>query len=380
MADSYALLQLLSQAELSRRDAQLLDQVIRRVLPSHSALGDAATLANAASRLVRTTQEIESSVKALIDQNKPTQTETRMSQRKFNLSKSAANSDAPKPYEKYLLDSNEGHGLKADPNPGNLDYLLTRKVHKNKDASVPFNKQLADARKGTNNGILEKALNDNPTLFQERRSDKAYAGNVSGNNLLVESYDQRREAAFEAARKGGPKTTDIAAEKVDEQYIGEPTKIVGNTQGSQLENQPDRFKNLESTQPNNEDQEENRKTLNKSDNFDEMVTAALKQADAMLFTIYARAAYEGRDLSSNENQMISDINSAKARVMAAADGRIPRRVVASILAASQDAGIRLVEDADGVNVVENGVVIDKFGTKGEALTHYPELSVAPIRR
>ena len=230
----------------------------------------------------------------------------------FNLKKS----EHAKPYEKYLRDSNKKDGLSVVENPGSYDWLLQQKSRKDKDNSVPYNNQLIESRTGTNNAIVEKALNQNPKLYLDKRNEKLVGSPLKATDLMSEAYDQKKAKAYSDFQDGESRDTSFWDEYVGEQMLGPMTKIVDNKQNSQLENDPSRFKNLDETMPIAESQAENTKRNTKSDKVEKMVMASLQNADAMLFHIYGSAAKKDRGLNDKEKQIVNDINSGKMRVIA----------------------------------------------------------------
>lgn len=233
----------------------------------------------------------------------------------YNLKKKAK--DDAKVYDKHLGDNREELGNKVNTNPGNIDYEMqqVQKTHDVPPDDQITQQQLEAARTGTNNGITEKALNENKTLYNEKRTDKAYATDIKSNDLVSESYDQKTRKDFTKAENAQDRDTEFWDKYVGDQMLGKKTTITNNVQKSQLQNHKDRFKGLANSMPTDESQSTNRSRVNKPDKFYKMVEASLKRADAMLFHIHATAAVEGRDLTNTEKQQIVDINSGKIRAM-----------------------------------------------------------------
>lgn len=213
---------------------------------------------------------------------------------KFNLSKTASKTSV-KNYSKMLEDNVlvEGGGV-AEKNI-NLSLLI-----KDKDNTVPYEVQLESSRRGKDNyATAEKALDDNPKLYNDRRLDQS--GDVMPINLETIKHEQKKEEAYKKA------TTDKDTAFWDKYLnvsVGE-TKVPVNVPKSQLQNAPDRFNKIDDS------------TKAK---YDKMTYASLKDADAMLFHIYATAAGQGREVSEIESQQIDDINSGKVRLLTASKG------------------------------------------------------------
>ena len=235
----------------------------------------------------------------------------------FNAMKKAQKADYPA--ESMLEDQRDEEDLKAESNTGNIDWMLQRDTHKDKDNSVPFNKQLEEARAGSRNTVTEGSLNEAPKVYNLKRTDKTWRGNVAPLHLLSEAYDQKKQRAYQAAEKAqANKEKHVADQQVGKQMEDKKTKVVGKQPDSQLAYEPDRFKGVDKSMPIKEKYPENAKTLSKKEKFNELVTASLKDADAMMFHVYASAAYDKRDLTDREKKIIADINEAKSRIMTSA--------------------------------------------------------------
>jgi len=233
----------------------------------------------------------------------------------FNLSKTSSKQSEVKSYEAQLRDSSKSHGLHADSNPGSTDYQLKENSHKNADNLVPFEKQMEKARAAKiNSGNTEKSLNDNPRLFVDRRIDKTNKTTIKPLDLLAEAYDQVRSKAFSKKNKSGKAFQN---KNPGEQMVGKKTTIVGNSQDSQLANSKDRLEGLSETQPIHTDHNKNADAMKKDDNIKPLssIKDAIKEADAMLFHLFAKAASGNRVLTSQETQMVADINSRKVKLL-----------------------------------------------------------------
>ena len=132
------------------------------------------------------------------------------------------------------------------------------------------------------------------------------------------------------------------------------TNISNST--SQLPNNPNRFK---------------------GDKVNKMVMASIKDADAMLFHIYATAAKSRRNINNEEKQQIVDINSGKMRLMAQlySENNPPmplspnHSLEEDVVIMPNKYGKWLVYEYGGGS---GGEPIDEFGSKEEALMNYPE--------
>lgn len=208
---------------------------------------------------------------------------------KFNLSKQAAKSGV-KNYSKMLEDNVLVPG--GDVAEKNINLSLPVK---DKDNTVPYEVQLEASRQGKDNyATAEKALDENPKVYNDRRLDQT--GDVMPINLETIKHEQKKEEAYKKA------TTDKDTAFWDKYLnvsVGE-TKVPVNVPKSQLQNVSERFNKIDDA------------TKAK---YDKMVFASLKDADAMLFHIYATAEKAGREPTDIEAQQINDINSGKAKIL-----------------------------------------------------------------
>ena len=265
---------------------------------------------------------------------------------KFNLSKTAADKRY-KSYDKMLSGNNTEHGIET-VDSSTTEYRLSRK---NKDNTVPFEKQIDAVRKGKDNlMVAEKALNTEPKVFLDKRNEE-WDTSVMPINLETEKHHQKHVEAFKDAEKND-KETLFWDKYVGKQILREVTKVDKNVSETQLENAPERFKNLEDAT----DVE-----------IKKMVSASLKDADAVLFHIYATDNKEDRDLNDKEKQIVVDINSGKMGLITKAMNIMEKR--------ASDSQV-VIKEQNGKSVVyENGVPIDKFNSSNEAKTNYPEAKI-----
>ena len=177
---------------------------------------------------------------------------------------------------------------------------------------------LSDNRKGEGDGVateklLSKARTNKPAeITIEGQMEKAevpdgYPQRDGKNqydqlpiNLLAEARDQEKAKAFEKAADLG-NNTKFWDNFIGTQLDGDETKVPSQIDGkaSQLHNRSERFTGLT---------EDNQKV-------DKMVMASLKDADAMLYYIYHKAAVEERDLLDDEKELVAGINNDKAQLL-----------------------------------------------------------------
>ncbi len=266
---------------------------------------------------------------------------------KFNLSKTAANKKY-KAYDKMLSENDTEHGIKT-VDPSITEYRLPEK---DKDNTVPYEKQIDSTRQGKDNlMVAEKALNTEPKLFNDKRNDE-WDTSVMPVNLETEKHHQKHIEAFKEAEQND-KEKLFWDKYVGVQMVGDKTKIDANVTRTQLEDAPERFKGLNDVATDVE--------------IRKMVAASLKDADAMSFHIYATAEKENRELNDKEKQMIVDINSGKMGLISKAMNLLEKRASEPQVSIKQEKGRSVV--------YENGVPIDNFESPHEAKTNYPEAQI-----
>lgn len=218
---------------------------------------------------------------------------------KFNMTK-FAKVTGYKNYNRMLEELREDQDLSSETADRNINLSMPIK---DADNTVPFEKQLEAARKDENTLIItEKSLNDAPKLFLDRRIEEGDT-DIMPINLVSESYDQAKTKAFKEAEENDKMDTTFWDKYIGVQLEEEKTKVDNNVKNTQLENDPERFSAKK--EPETIDQAE----------YNKIVEAKLKDADAMLFHIYAQASLQKRDLTTGEQQMVRDINIGKSHIL-----------------------------------------------------------------
>jgi hypothetical protein len=211
--------------------------------------------------------------------------------KKFNLRKRASADSVISDKAIQEIRENMGHSV-SQQGFAEKNINLSLPV-KNKDNTIPFNVQLNAARKNAESApsITEYHMEDKEVDFNSK--DKVQVMDI---NVESQEYDNKKTEAFKKAE--GKKDTAFWDKYVGVQLEGEgqPTKIKDNipASASQLQNRPERFKGK---------------------NVDKMVMASIKDADAMLFHIYATATQAARKLTTEEKQQVTDINAGKMRIL-----------------------------------------------------------------
>jgi len=272
--------------------------------------------------------------------------------KKFNLRKQASAKSAVIS-DKAIQENREKMGHSVDQQGVAEKNINLSLPVKNKDNTVPFNVQLRAARKNseTEPSITEAEMDQKEVDFKSK--DKKQVMDI---NVESQDYDNKKTEAFKNAE--GEKDTAFWDKYVGVQLEGEgqPTKVKDNipASSSQLQNRPERFKGK---------------------NVDKMVMASVKDADAMLFHIYAKAAKLGRELFADEEQQVVDINAGKMRILADGLQMVPP------VKRSLEHGVKIKDpiikqEGTSVRVYENGEPIDEFKSCSEAQQNYPEGEIA----
>ena len=263
---------------------------------------------------------------------------------KFNLRKQASATDDT--VSDKRLDGNRKDMNLSNEQQGVVEKNVNLSLPiKNKDNTVPFNQQLEAARKKSPDAIIEAKMSDKIVDFKSK--DKKQIMDI---NVESQKQDDKKTDDFKKAENASKSDTAFWDKYVGVQLEGKMKNVPGNVpaEGSQLQNKPERFK---------------------GDKVDKMVMASLKDADAMLFHIFATASKEGRELTAEEEQQIIDIESGKMRIMALQTVPPVRRS----LEYSSDPVIK--EELGVAGVYEGDSKIDEFKDCRDAKANYPEAEV-----
>lgn len=284
--------------------------------------------------------------------------------KKFNLRKKAS-TDSPVISDKSIEKNREKMNISTDQQEvtnKNLNFSLNIK---NKDNTVPFNAQLNASRK---NSEAEPTITESYMDKKEADFNSKNKKQITDINLKTQEYDTEHTKAFKDAESQKETAFWDKYVGVQLEQDGMPIKIKDNipSSASQLPNNPDRFK---------------------GDDVDKMVMASIRDADAMLFHIYATAHKECRSLTKKEEQKITDINAGKIRMLRLAempDERYSPRYTPHRV--SDEVGVMDLEEYDNGEVffIEKngkwlvystgggGEPIDQFDSYQEAKVNYPE--------
>jgi hypothetical protein len=268
--------------------------------------------------------------------------------KKFNLRKQASQ-DKSVISDKSIQENREKMGLSVNQNETTKKNINLSLPVKNKDNTVPFNVQLEAERKNEKDPEITEASMDQKEVDFNSKDKKQ----VMDINVETQDYDNKKTEAFKNAE--GKKDTAFW-----DKYVGvqletsdRPLKVKNNIPGSssQLQNNPERFKGK---------------------NVDKMVMASVKDADAMLFHIFAKAAKAGRDLTADEKQQVTDINAGKMRILSYLAGT-PHAVDLSPGEYNQE----MVSDQPPI-IIENAgqFLVYESGGGGEPIGSYSSLNAA----
>ena len=193
-------------------------------------------------------------------------------------------------HEKQLEKERESQKLGA-PESLITDKLLKEK--RNEEDGDTLTEKLLDKDREDSVGhqFLEKMLDKHDVSDDLPARTGKDKHDVIPINALVAVNENKISDAFDKARKLNNK------ELVDN-IVTAPKKPQ-----SQLHNDPERFNNLDA------DDVKNNKGVRK------MVSASLKDADAMLYYIYRKALTEKRELSNEEENLVNGISNDKAKIL-----------------------------------------------------------------
>jgi len=260
---------------------------------------------------------------------------------KFNLRKRASAGDftiSDKSIQKNREDmnlSNDQQGVVEK----NINLSLPVK---DKDNTVPFNQQLEASRKNkTETVITEAGMDDKITDFKSKDKKQVMDINVESRKHMDEHSD-----AYKKAENAAKADTEFWDKYVGVQLEETMKKIDNNipVSTSQLPNALDRFDGKD---------------------VSKMVMASIRDADAMMFHIYAMASKDSRELTDDEQQQLIDINSGKIR--------LAQMVQPMRRSLEYGGGDPIIKDEIGkAGVYENGTKIDEFSDCKDAKANYPE--------
>ncbi len=182
---------------------------------------------------------------------------------------------------------------------------MLEEVRDNTDLIDTTEVQLAGTgRESGDQKLVEGKLNEATSKTVVHRNNDNEYNTVSPLGRLNQAQEEEKKAAYKKAEdtKGGDT-------EYWDSYVSKvlPDKMVGKTGPSQLQNNPDRFSNLSTDV----------RELNKG-SVKDMVTASLKDADAMLLNIYFKAAAEKRFLYPDEQTLVNSLNEDKVKILTAA--------------------------------------------------------------
>jgi len=246
----------------------------------------------------------------------------------FNFKKNKLKKKAGKGYRNYnlmLSDKTKETDISVDSDK-NINSSIPKKEL---DNIKTLEGQISENRKEKeSNVVTEKQMDESEKVYNKKRSDD-WDTPIMPINLESESYDQEKREAFKKEQTKDD-DTDFWDKYIGVQLLGEKRKVDDNIpdSNSQLQNSPHRFKEKEPVK---------------------MVMASLKDADALLFHIYASASKENRELNNKEVQMINDINNVKSKLLA--------QMVPVMSPVEDEVG--LDEVGEGIGTIDEGLDIDQ---------------------
>ena len=212
----------------------------------------------------------------------------------FNLKKHAQ----IKNYDKMLADQTKDMGLEAEESPTNYNGLLeSDRVGDSVDKASTYENHLDDAREGDDGQVIAEKAMDKASGLTSRHEDGEHPMDYHKQG----EQDMRKPFNLSEYNKG--KGERVVDKNPGEQLMESGNKkMVGNVQNSQLLSNYDTRSDFESK--------------NKMASVQK-----LADADAILYTIYRKAADESRELTKAEQNNVEKISEEKANVLAQYGGR-----------------------------------------------------------
>ncbi len=255
----------------------------------------------------------------------------------FNLKKYAQSvNNSVLPVSSALEDSSERRNSLSEEKfiPNFNNYL--EKDHKETKDVVLLQAQLESKRASNDNPqVIEKMLDaSDSALYPHRQSDGIDRHDVMPINLVSESHDRKFREAF--SEQNNDADTSFWDKFVGEQLDDKDNRkkiISQNPKSSQLQNNPDRFGNLQDL-PVFSDAEENRDHLLSKATVEPMagfrskekgidMMDSLREADRVMFETYFKAASEGRGLNNLEKEIIAGIDASKKKILLSQMSQMP---------------------------------------------------------
>lgn len=213
-------------------------------------------------------------------------------------------------FNNMLNNKRDEQGTVSNDESGNYEYRLDDdRNSKSEDDNVSYQK-LLDQSRSENDGlsITESAMNKKDKgkfNMADYRSDKTSNVPLMDYNIEAEhTLRKENEKNIKKEQSNQDRDTSFWDDFVGKQLPEElKTEIVRNLAPSQL------VSNYDSR---DEFEKENNSIKKASVN-------SLKDADAMIYSIYRFAYDNNREINAEEQQIINDINSSKARVLLAQD-------------------------------------------------------------
>jgi hypothetical protein len=226
-------------------------------------------------------------------------------------------------YEAQLQAQNKADKLEVDGLLSGEKQLET--VRDNDDLIDATEVQFGNKRGKVAETITQHQLDNGKTTLTTLRDDTNEKLPTPPLGVLNQAQEAERTKAFKAAEVDGD--TSFWDKYVDDDLLGDATKMIGRMGPSQLANNADRFKGT-STDP-----------TELSTDITKLVMAGVRDADAALFHVFYKAA--GRDLTAKEQQVVDGITQDKITLLAQCAE-----------CGSGGAGVGGIDGSDGSNELE----------------------------
>jgi hypothetical protein len=208
-------------------------------------------------------------------------------------------SKSVEPYESLLSDNRKGKSLNGEV--GNHEWML-KEVRKGSEGVTIEGQLKSSHEEKANVRVTEGQFEDhNPPEGYVRRDDGNDKALMKPLDALNAAQEAEKVAEYEKA-KGVKGDAAFWDRYVATQLEGKKTTVPAQVPDDQLQNSYDRLKGLSV------------EDAGKHEKVRKMIMASMKDADAMLYYIYHKAALDGRELTKEENVLVDGITSDKLKL------------------------------------------------------------------
>jgi hypothetical protein len=228
----------------------------------------------------------------------------------FNLMKFAEENQpkavkSPESYESQLRANADSNGVEDVGLKTTAKQLAKQHWEEKADSLSTTEAQMDEVHVKAAEMITERLLEDLESEVGYKRDSELFTQNVRPIDLMNQAQEQEHLKAYKAAEQKD-RDTSFWDKYVDHTLGGLAGKQIDRMGPSQLANHPDRFGKLPT---------EAAELLKKTPKVEELVTASLRDMDAMLFHVFYKAASEGRDLNAEERSIVDTVSVDKQELL-----------------------------------------------------------------